>query len=93
MHDGTDEADVKQEKKGWRYKNEYVMFLFLLMCEEWGDKSQFAAIALAANYGVIPIIIGGCLVSCSCLFNESPLGTRLLYINCYDAWSHCRKTH
>jgi len=28
-------------------KNEYLFFLALLMCAEWGDKSQIAAIALA----------------------------------------------
>lgn len=66
------------------------MFLFLLMCEEWGDKSQFAAIALAANYGVIPIIIGGCLVSLSTLIQ---IGTCLLYLNRYDAWSHSGEAH
>ena len=62
------------------------------MCEEWGDKSQFAAIALAANYGVIPIIIGGCLVSHSNFVLTVVLGTCLLYINCNDARSHCGET-
>jgi putative Ca2+/H+ antiporter (TMEM165/GDT1 family) len=38
------------------------MFSFLLVCEEWGDKSQFTAIALAANYGLYPIMVGGCIV-------------------------------
>jgi putative Ca2+/H+ antiporter (TMEM165/GDT1 family) len=52
----------QKKKKSWRTKNEYVMFGFLLVCEEWGDKSQFTAIALAANYGVQPIIVGGCIV-------------------------------
>jgi putative Ca2+/H+ antiporter (TMEM165/GDT1 family) len=35
----------------------------MLMCDEWGDKSQITAIALAANYNAISIILGGTLVS------------------------------
>jgi len=53
----------RQRKKSWTIRNEYVLFLFFLMCEEWGDKSQIAAIALAANYGFWSIIFGGALVS------------------------------
>lgn len=33
----------------------------LLMCSEWGDRSQIAAIALAPNYGVGSVILGGCI--------------------------------
>ena len=40
----------------------YLLYSFMLMCQEWGDKSQFSAIALAANYGVWSIIFGGALV-------------------------------
>jgi hypothetical protein len=56
------------------------MFLFLLMCEEWGDKSQIAAIALAANYGVESIIIGGALVRHS--HRNSSIGSHSLYLLC-----------
>lgn len=47
------------------------------MCEEWGDKSQIAAIALAANYGFWSIIIGGALVRAVNL--TPPLGPRNLH--------------
>ena len=40
----------------------YLLYSFMLMCQEWGDKSQFSAIALAANYGAWSIIFGGALV-------------------------------
>ena len=53
---------IAEKKKKFKPKNEYLMFSFLLVCEEWGDKSQFSAIALAANYGITPILIGGSLV-------------------------------
>lgn len=33
----------------------------MLMCDEWGDKSQLAAIAIAANYNSLGVILGGCL--------------------------------
>lgn len=29
------------------------------MCSEWGDRSQISAIALAPNYGVASVILGG----------------------------------
>jgi putative Ca2+/H+ antiporter (TMEM165/GDT1 family) len=51
-----------KQSTNWAMRNEYVLFLFFLMCEEWGDKSQIAAIALAANYGFWSIIFGGALV-------------------------------
>lgn len=31
------------------------------MCSEWGDRSQISAIALATNYNVGSVILGGCL--------------------------------
>ena len=31
------------------------------MCSEWGDKTQIAGIALAANYDTLAVIIGGIL--------------------------------
>ena len=31
----------------------------LLMCSEWGDKSQIAAIALTSSYGLNAILLGG----------------------------------
>jgi len=55
------------------------------MCEEWGDKSQFAAIALAANYGVIPIIIGGCLAHSCCILIALLLGV-IVEKNISEKW-------
>lgn len=48
-------------------RSQWAMFLFFLMCEEWGDKSQIAAIALSANYGVVSIVLGGGLAHLCCI--------------------------
>lgn len=47
-------------------KNPALFFLALLMCSEWGDRSQISAIALAPNYGIASIIIGGILAHATC---------------------------
>lgn len=47
-------------------KNPILFFLAILMCSEWGDRSQISAIALAPNYGVASIIIGGILAHSCC---------------------------
>ena len=52
----------EKHKKHFIKKSQYFLFAALLLCNEWGDKSQFSAIALAANYGVYSIILGGALV-------------------------------
>jgi len=62
--DNVEAAEKPKEKKGKKKccmncKNEYLFFLALLMCAEWGDKSQIAAIALAGNYGIVAILLGG----------------------------------
>ena len=45
------------------------------MCEEWGDKSQISAIALAANYGIQSIVFGGCLAHITCILIALTLGS------------------
>ena len=45
------------------------------MCQEWGDMSQISAISLAANYGVMGIIIGGCGGFICCIVMAIALGT------------------
>jgi len=56
---------VEEKKKGKTSVNHFGKFLCfymaLLMCEEWGDKSQITAIALAPNYNVWGVILGGML--------------------------------
>ena len=37
------------------------------MCSEWGDRSQIAAIALAPNYGLWAIVVGGSLAHVACI--------------------------
>ena len=39
----------------------------LLMCSEWGDKSQVSAIALAPQYGYGPIVFGGAVGFVLCI--------------------------
>ena len=40
----------------------YWMFIAMLSCGEIGDKSQITAIALAASYTPLSVIVGGALV-------------------------------
>jgi putative Ca2+/H+ antiporter (TMEM165/GDT1 family) len=49
----------------------------LILCSEWGDKSQIAAIALAANYEVWGIIFGGILAHCLCIVIALAIGKAL----------------
>ena len=43
--------------------NKWVILVGMLFFAEMGDKSQLASIALAANYGVESIILGGGIVN------------------------------
>ena len=58
----------KKKKQSWFMciKNPVLFFLALLMCSEWGDRSQISAIALAPNYGITSIILGGILAHGTC---------------------------
>ena len=44
-----------------------VYFLALLMCSEFGDKSQISALTLAANHPLSSVILGGCAAQISCI--------------------------
>jgi Ca2+/H+ antiporter, TMEM165/GDT1 family len=55
-------------------KNPILFFFALLMCSEWGDRSQISAIALAPNYGLWSIVIGGSLAHVSCILCAMILG-------------------
>ena len=52
-------AVSKDYQTKWYQRSVYTFIVFSLMCQEWGDMSQIAAISLAAKYGIIGIIIGG----------------------------------
>lgn len=56
---------------------DYYTFATLLILEEWGDKSQFSAIALAANYGAWAIIIGGTIAHLLCVCLALAIGELL----------------
>lgn len=53
---------------------EYLFFMSLILCQEWGDKSQLAAIALASRYEIWGIIIGGCIAHILCILLALILG-------------------
>ena len=44
------------------------------MCSEWGDRSQIAAIALAPNYGLESVVVGGCLAHIGCILSAMAVG-------------------
>lgn len=52
-----------------------MQFAILLVCDEWGDKSQLTAIALAANYGLWSIILGGIVAHVVCIILALLVGT------------------
>jgi putative Ca2+/H+ antiporter (TMEM165/GDT1 family) len=48
-------------------KNPYLFFLALLMCSEFGDKSQISALALSTTQNISSVILGGCAAQISCI--------------------------
>jgi putative Ca2+/H+ antiporter (TMEM165/GDT1 family) len=56
---------------------EYKFFASLLLCSEWGDKSQLAAIALAATYDLWGTALGGILAHILCVTLALALGNIL----------------
>ena len=64
-------------KSSWKFweRSQYTVFMFLLMCSEWGDVSQVVAIGLAAKYGMLSIIIGGGLAFAACITFAILLGS------------------
>ena len=71
--------DQRQNPKqsSWKFweRSQYTLFMFLLMCTEWGDVSQVVAIGLAAKYGMLSIIIGGGLAFAACITFAILLGS------------------
>lgn len=68
---------TQQPKSSWKIweRSQYTLFMFLLMCTEWGDVSQVVAIGLAAKYGMLSIIIGGGLGFALCITFAILLGS------------------
>ena len=78
----TVEKKKKKKKSCFKCKNPYVFFLALLMCSEWGDRSQISAIALAPNYGVGSVILGGCVAHIGTIVVALALGKIVERICC-----------
>lgn len=74
---GTDQAAATKTQSSWKFweRSQYTLFMFLLMCTEWGDVSQVVAIGLAAQYGMLSIIIGGGLGFALCITFAILLGS------------------
>ena len=68
------EEGVQKKHVQRRGIKQYFLFAGFLSCEEWGDKSQITAIALAANYDAWSVIIGGSLAYVLCIFIALVLG-------------------
>eukprot|EP00349_Pseudokeronopsis_sp_Brazil_P001916 CAMPEP_0202958748 /NCGR_PEP_ID=MMETSP1396-20130829/3013_1 /ASSEMBLY_ACC=CAM_ASM_000872 /TAXON_ID= /ORGANISM="Pseudokeronopsis sp., Strain Brazil" /LENGTH=113 /DNA_ID=CAMNT_0049676957 /DNA_START=391 /DNA_END=732 /DNA_ORIENTATION=+ len=66
------EGELKNRRSGVMSK--YVMFGAMLMCGEFGDKSQITAIVLAATYNPYSVVIGGSLALMVCVFLAIVLG-------------------
>ena len=65
------------EKRPWYLSvvsNPYIQFLVLVTISEMGDRSQLAAITLAATYGVMSVILGGFLGHTICTFLAAVCG-------------------
>ena len=65
-------GQVKQRKTCWQKvfcccSADLAFFTSMLIGQEWGDKSQFAAIALTAKYGLLGVIVGGCIAHILCI--------------------------
>ena len=56
--EGHNHKKVTPNKYFWQ-RNKYLVFMFILMCTEWGDPSQISAMGLSAKYGMLSIIVGG----------------------------------
>ena len=72
-------------QKPWYARSQYVMFMFMLMCTEWGDMSQIVAISLAAKYGMLSIIIGGGAAHMTCILIALILGA-IFGKYCTERW-------
>ena len=61
----------------WRFweRSQFSLFMFILMCTEWGDVSQVVAIGLAAKNGMWSIILGGGVAHVLSIFIAIALGS------------------
>ena len=80
-------SSVSKPKSSWKIweRSQYTLFMFLLMCSEWGDVSQVVAIGLAAKYGMLSIIIGGGLGFSLCITFAILLGSFVSKF-CTERW-------
>lgn len=74
-------SDVKREHRNavpwWKVweRSQFTLFMFILMCTEWGDVSQVAVIGLAAKYDLWGIILGGSVAHLISIFIAIVLGS------------------
>jgi putative Ca2+/H+ antiporter (TMEM165/GDT1 family) len=61
---------------GWKFweRSQYTLFMFLLMCSEWGDESQLVTIGLSTQYSPLAIILGGGLAQALCVLVAMMIG-------------------
>jgi putative Ca2+/H+ antiporter (TMEM165/GDT1 family) len=55
-------------------KNPILFFFALLVCSEFGDRSQLSAILIAVNYNPWIVILGGCIAHILCILIAMLLG-------------------
>ena len=67
--------DNKNKNRKWWQRERWSFIIFVLICTEWGDVSQIAAIALAAKYGVLSVILGGAIAHVLCILIAIIIGT------------------
>ncbi len=74
---GTPGRPRRSKSNRWKIweRSEYSLFIFVLMCSEWGDISQVIAIGLAAKYGIMSIIIGGGIAHIISIFIAIVIGS------------------
>mmetsp|Transcript_31411 Transcript_31411/g.30759 ORF Transcript_31411/g.30759 Transcript_31411/m.30759 type:complete len:237 (-) Transcript_31411:47-757(-) len=83
---GDDEASPAHQVERPQAKGgSYWMFIAMLSCGEIGDKSQITAIALAASYTPLSVIIGGALGFTLCVFLAILVG-KLVQDNLNERW-------
>lgn len=55
-------------------KNPILFFMALLLCSEFGDRSQLSAIIIATNYNPWMVVLGGCVAHMVCIVIAIVLG-------------------
>ena len=67
-------SQLSFKSRSKRRLNQYMMFAAMLVCGEFGDKSQITAIVLSATYNPYSVILGGTLALMACAFLAIVLG-------------------